>query len=341
MKKLFLSVLCTSMAVACFAQNEAKTFFESGKAKFSKFDNEQVKMQMRQPIDSAVMCESLMSGYVDFCKALPLDTIFETEKDGSPKIDKKTGKQKVKTKYSKEIVSQIVGHHNDFAVVGSIYNEQRDYLNAAKAWEIYTSLPEANFLGDNKPVLADSTAGMFAYYTGVMYYQVKENVKSFDAFAKAIKKGYTTKEAYEMLKYQSQSIVSAYLESKDFDAGVSFLDKAIADFPQEALFVVFKGILLESKTDDIENAIAYYKEATQIDPNLAQAQYHVGRYYNNKAVNLMNAEENKNLNDAELAKVINPYCEQALPYLKKAVELDDTNNEARRLLNWVEDRLSK
>ena len=341
MKKLIFSVLCTSMAITCFAQNDAKTLFESGKAKMTKFDNEQVKLQMRQPVDSAAMCENLMGGYEDLLKALPLDSIRVTEKDGSPKIDKKTGKQQIKTKFSKDIVGLISGHHNDFAMVGSLYNENRDYANAAKAWEIYVSLPEAEFLGDKKPVLADSTVGMFAYYTGVMYYQVKDNEKAFDSFAKAIKKGYDTKEAQDMLKYESQMVVSSYLEAKNYDACEKFLDKAIADFPQEALFVMFKGIVLESKTDDIEKAIDLYKKATKIDPTLAQAQYHVGRYYNNKAVNLMNAEENANLNDAELSKVINPYCEQALPYLKKAVELDDTNSDAKRLLRWVEDRLSK
>ena len=78
-----------------------------------------------------------------------------------------------------------------------------------------------------------------------------------------------------------------------------------------------------------------------MDPTLAPAQYHVGRYYNNTADDLMNAEENKNVNDAELAKIINPYCAQAKPYLEKAVQLDDTNKEAQRLLNWVNDRLSK
>ncbi|MGN1246920.1 MAG: tetratricopeptide repeat protein, partial [Muribaculaceae bacterium] len=307
MKKLIFSVLCTSLAFAGFAQNEAKALFESGKAKMGKFDSEQVKMQMRQAIDSTLMCESLMGGYEDFLKALPLDTIRVTEKDGSPKIDKKTGLQQIKTKYSKDIVGLIAGHHNDFAVVGSIYNERRDYLNAAKAWEIYVALPEAEFLGKDKPVLADSTAGMFAYYTGVMYYQVKDNKKAYDSFVKAIKKGYSAKEAQDMLKYESQMVVSAYLEAKDYDACEKFLDKAIADFPQEALFVMFKGIILETKTDNIENAIDLYKKATELDPTLAQAQYHVGRYYNNNAVNLMNADENNNLNDAELAKIINPY----------------------------------
>lgn len=341
MKKLILTLMCSTMALAGFAQNDAKTLFESGKAKMSKFDSEQVKLQMRQPFDSTLMCESLMGGYADFMKALPMDTIFETEKDGTPKIDKKTGKQKYKTKFSKEIVGLISGHHNDFALIGQFYNEKKDYLNAAKAWELYASLPNAEFLGSSKPALADSTAGQFYYYVGVMYYQVKDNKKALDAFKNAVKKGYDSKEAMEMLKYEYGLVLNEYLEKKDFDKCEAFLNQAIADNPKEALYVMFKGIVLETKTDDIEQAIALYKQAAEMDPTLAQAQYHVGRYYNNKAVNLMNAEENKNLNDAELAKIINPYCAQAKPYLEKAVQLDDTNNEAQRLLNWVNDRLSK
>lgn len=341
MKKLILSLLCSSLAVAGFAQNDAKTLFESGKAKMGKFDSEQVKLQMRQPVDSALMCESLMGGYQDFIKALPMDTVFETEKTGEPKIDKKTGKQKFKTKYSKEIVGLIGGHHNDFALVGQFYNEKKDYLNAAKAWELYASLPEAEFMGANKPQLADTTAGMFYYYVGVMYYQVKDNVKALNAFKNAVRKGYDKKEAQDMLKYEYVVVLNEYLEKKDYEQCGKFLDQAIAENPAEALFVMFKGIVVESQTDDIEKAIDLYKKAVEMDPTLAQAQYHVGRYYNNKAVNLMNAEENKNLNDAELAKIINPYCAQAKPYLEKAIELDDANSEAKRLLNWVNDRLSK
>ena len=107
------------------------------------------------------------------------------------------------------------------------------------------------------------------------------------------------------------------------------------------MFLLFKGILVESKTEDIEQAFKYYKEATEKDPTLAIAQYHVGRYYNNKAVNLMNAEENLNLTDEELGKLIDPICLQAKPYLEKAVELDPANSEAQRMLNWVNDRLNK
>ena len=55
----------------------------------------------------------------------------------------------------------------------------------------------------------------------------------------------------------------------------------------------------------------------------------------------MNAEENLNLTDEELGKLIDPICLEAKPYLEKAVELEPTNSEAQRMLKWVNDRLNK
>lgn len=342
MKKLFLLLACTSMAVGCFAQNnDAKTLFDSGKAKFAKFDELQAKLQMKQPVDTNELCSNFMGGYNDLVKALPLDTIVEKEKDGTPKIDKKTGKVKVKTKYSKEIVGLIKSHFNDFALVGDCYNRNKDYVNAANAWVTYAELPKAEFMGDNKPVLADSTAGMFYHYAGIMYYQAKDDHKALDAFSKALQCGYDIKDVREMLKYEYGRVIGDYLEKKEYAQCEAMIDKAIAQSPNEALYVMFKGIYIESKDDNIEPAFPYYEKAVQMDSTLAQAQYHVGRYYNNKAVNLMNADSNKNLTDAELGKIINPICEKAKPYLEKAVELDSTNTDAQRLLNWVLDRLAK
>lgn len=342
MKKLFLLLACASMAVGCFAQsNDAKALFESGKAKLTKFDEAQVKLQMKQQVDTNELCANLMGGYADLVKALPLDTIIEKEKDGTPKIDKKTGKPKFKTKYSKEIVGLIKSHHNDFAVVGDCYNRSRDYVKAADAWITYAELPNAEFMGDNKPVLADTTAGMFYHYAGIMYYQAKDDQKALNAFSKALQLGYDNKDVKEMLKYEYGRVIGDYLEKKEYAKCEAMIDKAIAQSPNEALYVMFKGIYIESKEDNIEPAFQYYEKAVQMDPTLAQAQYHVGRYYNNKAVNLMNSDANKNLNDAELGKIIKPICAKAKPYLEKAVELDDTNTDAQRLLNWVNDRLSK
>lgn len=347
--------MCTSMSICCYAQNdakaryeaqaeEAKALYESGKSKFSKFDDSQMKMQLKQAVDTNEMSSNLMSGYEDFLKALPLDTIPEIEKDGSPKIDKKTGKQKVKTKYSKNIVENIVNHHNDFLAVGQFYYGKNDYLNTAKAWEIYVSLPSAEFLGDKKPVLADSTAGMYYFNIGILYYYQKDNQKALDAFLKALKKGYSqTADVKNMIKLEYSLIIDEYLTKEQYDKCEEKIDEAIATDPSEALYVMYKAILVETQTKDMEKAIEYYKKASELDPTLSLAQFHMGRYYYNKAVNVLNAKENENLNTEELGKLMDPYCLQAKPYLDKAVELDTegSNSEAKRLQSWINDRLAK
>ncbi len=343
MKKIALFLACSSLVGfnMAAADNPAEPVYKEGKEKFDMYDDAQAKLIMQQPIDTIATGQALLDGYDLFMKALPLDTVLEVNKDGSPKIDKKTGKQKYKTKYSKDIVNKVAGHHNDFAVVGSMFNDLHQYALAAKAWGIYVSLPEAEFLGDKKPELPDSTVALFSYYQGVMLFQAKENEKALDVFYKALKKGYDYKESTDMIKYLVSINVDKLLQEKKYDECDNILNTAMQNCPNEAIFILFKGILVESKTEDIEQAIKYYKEAAEKDPTLALAQYHVGRYYNNKAVNIMNAEENLNLTDEELGKLIDPICLEAKPYLEKAVELDPANSEAQRMLNWVNDRLKK
>ena len=343
MKKIALFLACSSLVGFNMAaeDNPAEPIYKEAEELFNQYDDAQAQAILQQPIDTMVVGSALLDGYDLFLKALPLDSIPEVNKDGSPKIDKKTGKQKIKTKYSKKIVDKIAGHHNDFVTVGQMFNETQNYALAAKAWGIYASLPSAEFLGDKKPELPDSTIAQFRYYEGVMYFQAKDNAQSLNAFYEALKLGYDYKETTDMIKYLVGLGVDDCLKAKKYDECDQLLAKAMQECPKEAVFLLFKGILVESKTEDIEQAFKYYKEATEKDPTLAIAQYHVGRYYNNKAVNLMNAEENLNLTDEELGKLIDPICLQAKPYLEKAVELDPANSEAQRMLNCVNDRLNK
>lgn len=343
MKKTALFLACSSLVGfnMAAADNPAEPIFKEGKEKFEVYDDAQAKLLLQQPIDTFVVGSALLDGYDLFMKALPLDSVPEVNKDGSPKIDKKTGKQKIKTKYSKDIVNIIAGHHNDFVAVGQMFNEAQNYAMAAKAWGIYASLPSAEFLGDKKPELPDSTIAQFRYYEGVMQFQAKDNKSALDAFYTALDLGYDYKESTDMIKYLVGLSVDECLKEKKYDECDQVLSRAMQKCPKEAVFVLFKGILVESQTEDIEQAIKYYKEATEKDPTLAIAFYHVGRYYNNKAVNMMNAEENLNLTDEELGKLIDPICLEAKPYLEKAVELDPANGEAKRMLNWVNDRLNK
>ena len=51
------------------------------------------------------MGNDLLLGYDYFMKALPLDSIVETDKTGAPKLNK-DGSKKIKTKYSKDMVKK-------------------------------------------------------------------------------------------------------------------------------------------------------------------------------------------------------------------------------------------
>lgn len=342
MKKLFLFLACVTMVAPCFAQNEGKDLFDSGKSLFSKYDQMQINISLGQTVDRVEMSGYLMEGYDYLMKALPLDTIIETEKDGTPKIDKKTGAVKFKTKYSKDIVEIIAGHHNDFGNAGNVYYEASDYLNAAKAWELYCNIiPNSEYLGKLKPVFPDSMSYMF-YYTGLMYSQVGDHSKALSNFKLAMAKGYTSQDVKDGLKYEFYTVANDYYEAKDYDNSLAVINEAIATDPGEAFYVMYKGVIIESQTNDIEQAIDYYKTATELDPTLSMAQFNVGRYYYNKAVMTMNAEENQDLNNDELGELIDPLCKQAKPYIDRAVELDveNTNSEARRIQQWIDDRLS-
>lgn len=343
MKKIVLLLACTSLVGANMvaADNPAEPIFKEGKDYFGIYDDAQPQMLMQQPVDTVAVGGALIKGYDLFMQALPLDSVPEVNKDGSPKLDKKTGLQKIKTKYSKDIVNILVGHHNDYVIVGQMFNETQNYELAARAWGIYASLPSAEFLGDKKPELADSTVAQFRYYEGVMYFQAKDNAKALEAFYQALDKGYNYQETTDMIKYLIGISVDKCLQDSAYNECDEMLARAMQKCPKEAVFVLFKGLLEETRTGDIEQAIKYYKSAAELDPKLGVAQYHVGRYYNNKAVNVMNAEENLNLTDEELGKLIDPICLEAKPYLEKAVELEPTNSEAQRMLKWVNDRLNK
>ena len=94
-------------------KNDAKTWFVASKANYGIYDQSEVSAQLGQSVDTLLMATSLMKAYDYSMTALPLDSVKETNKDGSYKYDKK-GNIKVKTKYSKDIINELVGHYNNF-----------------------------------------------------------------------------------------------------------------------------------------------------------------------------------------------------------------------------------
>ena len=344
-------------------KDDAKTWYVAGKANFAIYDKQQTAMMMKQPIDTALMGGSVVEGYKYFMAALPLDSVKQLEKDGSYKLEK-DGSIKVKTKYSKEIVNTLVTRHEDFNRAGGLLYDSKRYKEAAEAWGIYSSLPYSGLAERSKFVVADTILGMTAYYQGIALWQAGNVNDAVGAFANARKLGYKHKEAYDYaLSCAAQAkdnvaivaiaeeaykefggkdiqylnvLINDKLSKEEFDDAETLINDALKVDANNAELLNLKGLIVENKGNE-DAALDEFKKAIEIDTTLAQGYFNAGRIVMKKVVAQQKAMETMNRSDYAKAKeeVLIPLLKEALPYMERAYQLDDTNANAKRILSNI------
>ena len=344
-------------------KDDAKTWYVAGKANFAIYDKQQTAMMMKQPIDTALMGGSVVEGYKYFMAALPLDSVKQLEKDGSYKLEK-DGSIKVKTKYSKEIVNTLVTRHEDFNRAGGLLYDSKRYKEAAEAWGIYSSLPYSGLAPRSKFVVADTILGMTAYYQGIALWQSGNVNDAVVAFANARKLGYKHKEAYDYaLSCAAQAkdnvaivaiaeeaykefggkdiqylnvLINDKLSKEEFDDAETLINDALKVDANNAELLNLKGLIVENKGNE-DAALDEFKKAIEIDNTLAQGYFNAGRIVMKKVVAQQKAMETMNRSDYAKAKeeVLIPLLKEALPYMERAYQLDDTNANAKRILSNI------
>ena len=344
-------------------KDDAKTWYVAGKANFAIYDKQQTAMMMKQPIDTALMGGSVVEGYKYFMAALPLDSVKQLEKDGSYKLEK-NGSIKVKTKYSKEIVNTLVTRHEDFNRAGGLLYDSKRYKEAAEAWGIYSSLPYSGLAERSKFVVADTILGMTAYYQGIALWQAGNVNDAVGAFANARKLGYKHKEAYDYaLSCAAQAkdnvaivaiaeeaykefggkdiqylnvLINDKLSKEEFDDAETLINDALKVDANNAELLNLKGLIVENKGNE-DAALDEFKKAIEIDNTLAQGYFNAGRIVMKKVVAQQKAMETMNRSDYAKAKeeVLIPLLKEALPYMERAYQLDDTNANAKRILSNI------
>ena len=344
-------------------KDDAKTWYVAGKANFAIYDKQQTAMMMKQPIDTALMGGSVVEGYKYFMAALPLDSVKQLEKDGSYKLEK-DGSVKVKTKYSKEIVNTLVTRHEDFNRAGGLLYDSKRYKEAAEAWGIYSSLPYSGLAERSKFVVADTILGMTAYYQGIALWQAGDVNNAVGAFANARKLGYKHKEAYDYaLSCAAQAkdnvaivaiaeeaykefggkdiqylnvLINDKLSKEEFDDAETLINDALNVYANNAELLNLKGLIVENKGNE-DAALDEFKKAIEIDNTLAQGYFNAGRIVMKKVVAQQKAMETMNRSDYAKAKeeILIPLLKEALPYMERAYQLDDTNANAKRILSNI------
>lgn len=182
-----------------------------------------------------------------------------------------------------------------------------------QAIDFYQQLANADFGGSNT------------------YLQLKQDWIAIGDTLKAIdvlKQGY---EKYPDTVNLVANIVDTYIQIKDIDDGLKFIDKAIEKSPNIAENYYWKGRLLiniQENGDSIDDAIEVYKKAAELKPTLYYVWYDLGYIYYLQGADYYersNTEENENIRK-QLLDLGEERYHLAIPALEKAVELNTGKN---------------
>lgn len=352
---------------------DAQTFYIPGKAGFKLYDDMYGLKQFGQDVNLVEMSNALMDGYDYSMKALARDTVVVIDKKtGEPKLNK-NGEVETKTKYSKDIVSQICGHFADFSNAGSIFWGEKDFNKAYDAFTVYLSIPGNPVFGKDAPKqLPDSTAAEFEMYRAYAAMNANKLPQALDAFDSMVALGgvpdtvaydfafnaaYQSEKDYpRMLKYTQQAyekfgdsqprflelLVNIHIDQKDYDTAKQLLNGAIAKDPNNAGYYFSLGFLSQSM-NDMPAAKAAFKKATELDPKHARALLAYASLLATE-FDALDSDASSKMSQAEYNKyfveTLKPMLLEIAQYCEASYAADEEMTDALRTLRQVYYRLN-
>lgn len=317
---------CTNPETA----EDANTWLTVGKLALGIADEYTKLKVLGKEVDKEVLDNALEVGYASLEKALPLDSVPEIDKKtGAPKLDKE-GKVKVKTKYSKEILSLLGSHSIDVAQMGDLFLADNKYAQAGKAYMRYLNLlqsPVASLAGISVP--ADTILGNYNFLAGYCKFfadaDKKDYAGAFDLFSKALNLGYTGNQCKEFRNAAFLSNVQGLMaDDSQKDQVIPFIDSAIASDPTAPNYYDIKGQVLMGDNKFTE-AKELFKAAMGLDAEYGDSYLNYARALYEEANAFIAA--NSQMTDAQLKPTLIPIYEEAMPYLQRAVQLDKSENK--------------
>lgn len=228
--------------------------------------------------------------------------------------------------------------------------KEDDFAKATKYFENILAIEETEMFKADTPIdtviiyntgLAATNAKM--YDKAINYFQtcIKHDYKGASAYGQIIgayqelgdtlKAVDTMKEGFE--KYpEDQNIliqlINYYINANKSADAITYLDKAIAKDTSNPTFYFAKGAALD-KLGRPEDALKAYTEATEVDPEFADAYYNIGVVYYNRGVKQLEVANAVPTNEpdryeSEKAKADVEF-EKAIPYMEKASSLNESD----------------
>ena len=272
--------------------NDANTYFVAGKIEFDAYDKG-LQQSMIKPDDPAAnpvtMGQELLNGYKYFLQALPLDSIPDAK-----------GKS---LKHSKDIVSKVAGHANDFfKTAASMYEAKKYYPEAYEGFMIFGDMPDMAWLGNKAPKIVDADRAQSYFNAGLSAYSGNEVLKAADAFRAARKHGFEDVNGfiYEIACWQNiaqrdstmekaasdrifeiaqdgyakfgaeqpiflNNLVNSLVNDKKYDEALAKVNALLNNNPQNSNLLGLKGFIYDRMGDDTASVECYRKAAALAD----------------------------------------------------------------------------
>jgi tetratricopeptide (TPR) repeat protein len=158
-----------------------------------------------------------------------------------------------------------------------------------------------------------------------IYISLINNAKKMDKIDSYNKWLTEAREAYpeniDLLDIQLQ----AYLDVKDYEGAMNNLNEAIAKNPEKGIYHFVKGNIMQTEMKDLDGALAEYKAALEVEPDMSDALYMCGLVYIDRANNI--TEEMNSLSLSQTTKYNKLKADQksifqeSLEYFESAYEM--------------------
>jgi tetratricopeptide (TPR) repeat protein len=265
-------------------------------------------------------------------------------------------KGRVRPKHTKDIKGILSANHVYYINAGAYYFDERDYKTASNAFEQYLKISDLPMFAGERVAAKDSNYWTVQYYAGLAATQIGDSQKAIAALERAKEYPYRQNDTYGYLYYEYEQVkdtanmeklakeglalfpqdstfilnlINIYIYSDRNEEAVNYLNKMIADKPDNDIYYNVLGSVYESGLNDLDKAEKNFAKALEINPNYVEALSNLGRIYYNQGINTQgeaNMLSDNKLYQEEIAKA-KALFEKARPYFEKAHQINPGQQE--------------
>lgn len=338
-------------------KNLANTWYVAGLVYEKAADAEFIKVQTGVGNEVA-MGEDALKAIEYYLKAYELDQLPNE-------------KGKIKPKFTNKIKASMLNIYRKVMLVsyGIEKYKVEEWNDAIKGFETHTSIISMPmFDGDKNVPEKDSTYYDIKMYAAQSAWAGNLNTKAIELYKDIKADGYKENQVLQVLSqlYQTEkdtvdyvatlqegvakypkefyflgNLINYYVYGGQPELAAEYLDKAIANDPNNPQLYSVLGSMLELK-EDYDGAMANFDKALELNPDFADAWVNKGRLIYNRAFKAegeANQIRDFKQADIEIAKA-NEIYKSSIPFFEKAIELNKDDYETMKILRGLYYRFS-